>query len=353
MPFAVSHDQLTETDYRFRFKYPHLVTGALAASANVALAAGVIAPNSYFTAVTDDFYHVNPRCPALVRKAFAAVQSLQMNGTLGLETLSTKFQLCEGTELQPGNDPELFVQWLVQAFVSMTQLDYPYAVGSLMANPLLAGCQAFLDNADDPLTGMVQAISSVYNNSDQPQQCFNMSDTYTLCADQTGCGKNGTTAWGWDYQCCSENFALGTTTNNVTDMFPPRSWGQREVDAYCENRWGIKPRVGWIGTTFGQSTADWKQYTNIIWSNGVVDPFSRGGILKNLSATATAIVIEGAAHHYDLFGSNAHDSVSVVHARDQETQIIQEWLTNAHHARDQETQIIQEWLTNAHGTSSS
>ena len=61
-------------------------------------------------------------------------------------------------------------------------------------------------------------------------------------------------------------------------------------------------------------------------SNGLIDPWSSGGVMENQSRTVIAIVIEGGAHHLDLRSSNRDDPESVVAARDLEKRIIKGWI---------------------------
>jgi pimeloyl-ACP methyl ester carboxylesterase len=268
----------------WRMKYPHVVEGALAASANLALAAGVIGEHAYFSGVTQDFENVNPQCPDLVRAAFSHVATLQAGTAADLASLSSKFNLC--IPLKTEDDPDTFLQWLTSAFITVTQLDYPYPVAVPgVGFPAAKSCSLMLGSSS-PIDGLAAILKLVYGGA-----CQTISDNYVLCADQTGCGPNGTMAWAWDYQCCSENFALGTTMTNVSDMFPPRPWGQAELTKYCENRWGITPKQSWVGLNFGTSVEDWKHFSNIIFSNGLLDPFHIEGILQVGSCSVVLLLL--------------------------------------------------------------
>jgi len=64
----------------------------------------------------------------------------------------------------------------------------------------------------------------------------------------------------------------------------------------------------WVATNFGAGNI--KTASNIIFSNGLLDPWHGGGFLENLSDTLVAIVIEEGAHHLDLRSSNPLDPPS-------------------------------------------
>lgn len=71
---------------------------------------------------------------------------------------------------------------------------------------------------------------------------------------------------------------------------------------------------------------DFYHTSNIIFSNGQLDPWSTGGVTQNVSAATTVIIIAQAAHHLDLRTPNPLDPQPVIDARTLETSIIQGWI---------------------------
>ena len=61
-------------------------------------------------------------------------------------------------------------------------------------------------------------------------------------------------------------------------------------------------------------------------SNGGLDPWSGGGVLKDLSPSLVSILIPEGAHHLDLRASNPNDPPSVTSAREREKSIIKQWI---------------------------
>ena len=62
------------------------------------------------------------------------------------------------------------------------------------------------------------------------------------------------------------------------------------------------------------------------FSNGLLDPWSSGGVLKSQSDSVVAIVIPNGAHHLDLRGSNKADPADVISARNLEKKYIASWI---------------------------
>ena len=65
-----------------------------------------------------------------------------------------------------------------------------------------ASCKLMLDNAVNPMRALAAGAGLYYNASyDNTLKCFNITDEFIECADQTGCGL-GSDATAWDYQMC-------------------------------------------------------------------------------------------------------------------------------------------------------
>lgn len=302
----------------FRFKYPNVVYGALAASAPIYMVADLIPSNAFFELVTKDFDRVDPKCPMYVRDAYVQLHKLASEGQSGLKKITESFQLCQ--ELTSDKVKHLD-GWIKNSFASLAMVDYPYPasfLAPLPAYPVNVSCH-FLLEEEDKMRGLAKAAGLFYNGTTGALTCYNITEEYVECADPTGCG-TGPAALSWDFQACTE-MRLPCSTNNVTDMFPPTVY---DPSAYCMQKWGVKTRPGWMKAEYWGK--DITSASNIIFSNGNLDPWSSGGVLHSLSDTLIAIVIEGGAHHLDLRASNPRDPPAVIKAREQEKSIIAGWL---------------------------
>uniref|UniRef100_A0AAY4C424 Dipeptidyl peptidase 2 n=1 Tax=Denticeps clupeoides TaxID=299321 RepID=A0AAY4C424_9TELE len=281
-----------------RLRYPNVVAGALAASAPILSTAGMGDSAQFFrdvTAVGTDLTSYNPRCEQ---------NSLYVGGWTSHYFHFTEFALCKTPS--SSQDVHQLNGFLRNAFTLMAMLDYPYStefMGNMPAHPVKVGPR-------------------IVYNSTGGMTCFDLYALYVECADPTGCGL-GFDSLAWDYQACTE-IEMCFESNNVTDMFPPMPFTEQQRQQYCARRWGVLPRLGWLKTQFwGDSLLT---ASNIIFSNGNLDPWANGGIRKSLSSSLIAINIAEGAHHLDLRASNPSDPDSVVKARQKEAEIIAQWV---------------------------
>ncbi|EDV27532.1 uncharacterized protein TRIADDRAFT_21030 [Trichoplax adhaerens] len=301
-----------------RLKYPNIIDAGLAASAPLYMAGGVVSPNFFFPAVTKDYQDANPKCVPNIRKAFSAV--LEMAKSKSKQKVAKIFNVCN--KLKTSADVKQLIGWIRNGFVSMAMGDYPYPAsffGPLPAFPVNASCK-YIVNASHPIQGMAKAMKLFYGS----KKCHDIYKQYVHCADPTGCG-TGASAIPWDYQACTEILLPGST-NNKTDMFPPIPFTSKIRKQYCLKKYGVTPRPNWVATQFWANRL--KGASNIIFSNGNLDPWKNGGILKSPSSSLVAIQIPHGAHHLDLRGKNKNDPASVIKARKMEAKLIKKWISS-------------------------
>uniref|UniRef100_A0A8C9YG28 Dipeptidyl-peptidase 7 n=1 Tax=Sander lucioperca TaxID=283035 RepID=A0A8C9YG28_SANLU len=283
-----------------RLKYPNIVAGALAASAPILSTAGLGDSRQFFRDVTADFESIGPECRDAVRGAFRQLKELAEHQDY--RRIQSEFSLCKPPS--SAQDIHHLNGLLRNAFTMMAMLDYPYSTHFMVVD----GTQSY--------------PAGIFYNSTGLLTCFDLYSLYLECADPTGCGL-GFDSLAWDYQACTE-INLCYESNNVTDMFPPMAFTETDRKLYCFKRWAVVPRPDWLKTQFwgdALSTA-----SNIIFSNGDLDPWANGGVRKSLSSSLIAVNIAGGAHHLDLRGSNDADPVSVISARKTEADLIAQWV---------------------------
>ena len=304
----------------FRLKYPHVVTGALASSAPIGWFYGAGVPELeyvYSKIVTQDYAAISPQCSANVHSGFQAIISLGSSAA-GQSQLQQIFHLCNTPSSSA--DIDALLSFVEGALDTMGQYDYPYPstfAGDLPGWPVQVACSYLTPaNPNDQtsvLTALYQAASVYYNTSGTAGSCYDVrpdTDPY---------------AGGWGYQSCTE-MVMPYASNGVTDMFYPDAWNWTDFESACKSRWGVTPKIFWAVTEWGG--LDVKATSNIIFSNGNLDPYSGGSILSSVSPVLPALYIINSAHHLDLRSPDPADPVQITQARFSEEAIITGWITD-------------------------
>ena len=120
---------------------------------------------------------------------------------------------------------------------------------------------------------------------------------------------------------------LAFGSNGETDMFPKLPWTDEQRDAYCSKLYPIQSRHDWFATNYWGSHV-WTS-SNIIWSNGLLDPWHTAGVLESSQLDLPAVILDLGAHHLDLRASRDQDPISVTNARATESFLIGQIL-NSH-----------------------
>ncbi|XP_066372291.1 uncharacterized protein [Miscanthus floridulus] len=304
----------------FRLKYPHVTIGALASSAPI-LQFDYITPwSSFDDVVSQDYKSESLNCFSVIKATWDVLHQRGSNDK-GLLELSKLFRACK-TVKYAGS----IQAWLQGAFILTAMLDYPTPANfleNLPAYPVKEMCKiidGFPANAD--ILEKVFAAASLYYNYTGDQTCNHIED-------EDSPSSLDLSYWWW--QACTEMIMPMSSSNE--SMFPPSTFSYEDKSNTCFQSFGVRPRPHWITTEYGGYKIDkvLKRFgSNIIFSNGMRDPWSRGGVLKNISSSIVALVTEKGAHHLDLRSATKDDPDWVIEQRRQEVEIIQGWIDQYH-----------------------
>ena len=312
----------------FRMKYPNVVAGAIAASAPIYQFANWTAPEVFNHLVTLDFaaqiLNVSPTlvtCADIWVDIFSTLQNL-LSSDIGRMIVETELQLCEPlnvtTALDDVND------WLIGTVGYQAMGDYPFASSFLEPDtpPFVvnASCSVlgscFMTAGADPKAKMqcLNAGLSLY---------FNGSGTVT-CNDIGSSTSGALGADTWDYQTCTEMAMPQSQLGPPNDMFPVLAFDYNDYAASCMNTWGVIPEWNWVKIEMGRPTKG--IHSNIVFSQGLLDPWRGGGVMETISDSLVSILIPEGAHHLDLRSSHVGDPIYVTAARALEKKFVVQWI---------------------------
>lgn len=299
----------------FRLKYPHVAIGAVASSAPILQFENITSPYSFNNIITQDFKSESQNCYRVIKGSWQQIDMVA-NQPGGPQLLRKSFKFCKPA------DSQSIQNWLYTAILYTAMTDYPTPsnfLNPLPAYPVKQMCKAI----DDPTTGndtfaKLYGAANVYYNYSGTATCFDLDDD----SDPHDLGD-------WTWQACTE-LILPTGANTEDSIFPASTWHYADRVHYCKSLFDVEPRRFWITTHFGGFNIErvLKRFgSNIIFFNGLRDPWSGGGVLKNISSSIIAIVAKEGAHHVDLRFSDPNDPKWVKDVRKQELNIIQDWLS--------------------------
>src|SRR5690554_7130746 len=92
----------------------------------------------------------------------------------------------------------------------------------------------------------------------------------------------------WNYQYCTE-LMMPMSTNGKTDMFWEQPWSTEDNVKWCQEMFGITPRLNWAAIEYGGKKLHYA--SNIVFSNGVLDPWTGTGVTKVLIACVWCVLL--------------------------------------------------------------
>lgn len=200
-----------------------------------------------------------------------------------------------------------FYDYLQDVLGNLAMANYPYSanfLADLPAYPVREFCgqiNKVFDKNEDLIVAFNEALQ-IYTNYTGKSKCIDTTTSYDSSLGSLG----------WDIQSCTE-MVMPMCTNGSTDMFVPKKWDFKAYSDDCFKKFQVYPREKAAITMYGAQRMD--TASNIIFSNGLLDPWSGGGVLRSFSDKIDVIIIPEGAHHIDLRADNKLDPASVKETR--------------------------------------
>ncbi|PIA54888.1 hypothetical protein AQUCO_00901058v1 [Aquilegia coerulea] len=288
----------------FRLKYPHIAIGALASSAPILYFDGIGPKDGYYGIVSKDFRDYSRSCHNTIRQSWSKIDEIA-NKTNGLSILSRKFKTCA-----PLNTSFELKDYLDSLYCQAAQ----YNRGpNFMVNEV---CNAI--NEAPKGTGVLGRVFAGAVALEGNDSCY---DTTKFTVPYTD---------GWGWQTCTEMvMPIGHGVESTMFQYSPFDLG--EYSKSCREKYGVDPRPHWVTTEFGGQDIEQvlaKFGSNIIFSNGLRDPYSSGGVLHNISDNIVALTTANGSHCLDFAYPHPTDPEWLVKQRESEVEIISGWIAN-------------------------
>ncbi|ALC38629.1 CG2493 [Drosophila busckii] len=301
----------------FRMKYPHIVIGALAASAPILQFPG-LTPCEIFNRITTSVFETayNANCSANIGKSWKAFETLASTDAGKLQ-LTDKFHLCD--PLKTADDLKAFLDYLEEVYGNLAMANYPYNssfLAPLPAYPVRQLCYYLKDlaaNETELINSMASALA-VYTNYTGTTPCMDYKNT----RDTANFDDHG-----WNIQSCNQ-MVMPFCANSSDTMYRTSTWNLKEYSDKCFKKFQLTPKPYDIVLRYGGRNLE--AASNIIFSNGLLDPWSGGGVLQAPNSEVHVIILPEGAHHLDLRSSHSADPPSVKDAREKEAAIIKQWI---------------------------
>nr|AVA09673.1 putative effector protein [Heterodera avenae] len=339
-----------------RIKYPHLMDGGIASSAPVFWFVNVPTPpeDSYDKIVSRTF--VNSGCSVEgIKQSMDAIRELAKT-TNGRRFLNEKFRLSPKSLVESPSDGDLLANSVKDVIETLAMVDYPYPASFLAALPgwpVQEACKAYSTRltSEHSLAMAAHAMLNLFYNytGQQKDLCLFGKDcpgTFSELGDPDG----------WPWQACTEMVMPMCSQGPPRDPFSASCpYHVQDGFKWCQEHFaklGFRAelfRPQWAMINYG---THYPTASNIVFSNGWLDPWSGGGwMLKpGQQGTLVSLIVEDGAHHYDLRGENPVDTASVREVRQIEKLNIKRWIVEAHERHSQQKRILRERILDAQFT---
>ena len=179
-----------------------------------------------------------------------------------------------------------------------------------------------------------------YRKATGGRDCFDVSDLADDEDEVKGSEVPEDDGTMWNFQTCTSLiFVIGFSENSMFPVIKDNTYqySLRQLQKDCMEEFGVTPRPHELVDELGFDDLVGNGASRILFTNGLRDMWSGGGILEDLSDSLLAITFENGAHHSDL----THEGPS-----DADTEDIRAGFTRI-------TEILEGWIAEIKSESSS
>jgi pimeloyl-ACP methyl ester carboxylesterase len=302
----------------FRYKYPHLVYGAVASSAPIN---AVLNFPEYYEVATQS---LPKACRSAVNVATKSIEN-HLKTAFGRQHMSQLFRTCKPLTSDK-NDLRMFTGTLNDNFFGAVQYDRANRAEPTLGRVNIAQvCALMTKESLGDEVARYAAVNKLFN-----PQCFDASYknyvNYMREREWTSTNTNGMRQW--VYQTCTE-FGYFQTSDSKDQVFgtntPLEFYVKQCLDIYGIPVKTTKRGITWTNTEYGEYKLAKTGATRIIFVNGSIDPWHALSYLKS-EENIIAIYINGTSHCANMYGKSSKDSKELIDARKKIDKIIKGWL---------------------------
>lgn len=317
-----------------RTKYPHKVAGAIAASAPVFWFVDSNIPEDIYDKIVTRSFLASGCNRKAVEKGWRALQNLARTDD-GRSYLNELFHLEEKSRMTSEADHQFLADFVREVFESMAMVNYPYPtefLAPLPGWPVKEACKFLADvpkNDQEAAMQLYEVTNLYYNHT---------GSTKSFCANPARCA--GAYAalgdpMGWPWQTCTEMVMPLCSSGWPNDFFwKDCPFTMEKAIEQCRTWFGkigferSMFREHWPSQNYG---TEFPSASNIVFSNGFLDPWSGGGwsLKPKVEGSLVSIILKEGAHHYDLRGEHPDDTEEVKNVRKLEKKYIKQWIQEA------------------------
>ncbi|XP_072398054.1 putative serine protease K12H4.7 [Diabrotica undecimpunctata] len=294
-----------------RLKYPHLVHGAMSASAP--LLAKLDFPE-YLEDIEDSLRASNEKCSTILKQSIDQIDVL-LHTAVGQKNLNDLFNLCEDISKNVHNSLDMY-----NFFMNLIIEVFAFVIQDNTAPDWL--CGSLLDESIGPEINRLANIYKLVTNTSTQCLSYKYDKDISIIQNRTWESRGNFGDRQWTYQTCTE-FGYYQTH----PKFPLSFFVQRCQDIFrsSHNEMFLDRAINRTNVFYGGLDIE---VSNVVFVHGSLDPWRLLGITKTLNEKAPVIMIEGAGHCANMYNPSEYDTPQLTAARVQIGELIGTWINS-------------------------